>query len=638
MAIALVAASAASAQDRAGGMPSVTPSPLNTPPAGSPRQFEPVPAPPAPGPPAPPPLLVPLVTGSSSSAARATPRVIDVRPDSTGFLPERPPGPPPIEPPGAPSPAEKTRDLIEVVGDAEAEINVVVGRSRLIQTREPLTRIAVSNPSVADVELINDQPNTRLLNLYGRSFGMTDMTIWDARGRPTTFLVRVTIDTHDLEARLKQIFPGAEVHIRQASTQIILEGQVPDAKTMAEVLQLVAAELRGSQTGAGGGGGGGGMLGGGGGGAGGGGGGGAGGMAIGLGAGTTSFIINRVRVPGPRQVMLHVKIAELNRTAIREIGVNWLDTRNHDILASTIGGVASISASGAAGQSASFLPGLRGTSAKNFNIYQPVQTVLNAAGTAFPTANSQLFGIFNAGEFSIFLNALRQNSLAKVIAEPNLMTLDGQPAKFLAGGQFPYPVPQISSSGGGNVVTIQFAPFGALLSFLPNILAGDVIRLDVEPAFSELTAAGTSVNGTAVPGLSQRSARTVVELREGQTLAIAGLLQTSTNATVSRIPGIGDLPIVGNLFSSSTINTVETELVVLVTPELVNPIEAHEVPPTAADTVIQPNDWEFFFLGRIEGKTGKDFRATVREHDPLDVMKHFQSESHYVVGPRGYLD
>ncbi len=400
--IALVAVSAASAQDRAGGMPSMTPSPLNTPPPAGPRQIEGIPAPRAPGPPTSPPLLVPFDTGSSPTA-RPTPRVIDVRRDSTGFIPERPPGPPPIEPPGAPTPAEKVRDLIEVVGDAQAEINVVVGRSRLIQTREPLTRIAVSNPAVADVELINDQPNTRLMNLYGRSYGMTDMTIWDATGRPTTFLVRVTIDTRDMEARLKQVFPGAEVHIRQASSQIILEGQVPDVKTMAEVLQLIAAELRGNQA-AGGGGGGGGMLAGAGGGGGGGGGGGTGGGG-GLGAGTTSFIINRVRVPGPRQVMLHVKIAELNRTAIRQIGVNWLDTRNRNIIGSTIGGVGSIAASTGVGQSSVFTPGIRGTGVPLPNLIQPVRTGFNAAGAAAATANSQLFGIFNAGEFSLFLNA-----------------------------------------------------------------------------------------------------------------------------------------------------------------------------------------------------------------------------------------
>ena len=488
-------------------MPSVTPSPLNTMLPGGPRQIEAAPR----GPPVPAPADARDRTriadrpgragpGRAERAEAQPPRLIEIQPDTSGFVPEKPPGPPaPIPPEVA---VKKVGDLIEVVGQAEGEIDVVVGRSRLIQTRDELTRIAIANPAVADVELINDQPNTRLLNLYGRSFGTTDLTLWDAQGRPTTFLVRSTIDTRDLEARFKQIFPGADVHVRQASSQVILEGQVPDIKTMAEVLQLVTAELRSGQA-AGGGGGGGGLPG-----VGGGGGGMAGGAAGGGGGATASLgsglIINRVRVPGPRQVLLHVKIAELNRSAIRQIGVNWLDARNKNIIASTIGGIGDITASGAAGQASSFTPGLRGGPTRIPNLIQPVQSVFNATGSAFPTANSQLFGIFNAGEFSLFLNALRENSLAKIIAEPNLMTLDGQPAKFLAGGQFPYPVPQISSSGGGNVVTIQFVPYGALLSFLPNILAGDVIRLDVEPSFSELNfAAGTSVNGTAVPGITQ---------------------------------------------------------------------------------------------------------------------------------------
>ena len=230
--------------------------------------------------------------------------------------------------------------------------------------------------------------------------------------------------------------------------------------------------------------------------------------------------------------------------------------------------------------------------------------------------------------------------MAKILAEPNLMTLDGQPAQFIAGGLFPYPVPQSSSIPGGTaVVTVQFAKFGAILNFLPQILANDVIRLDVEPVFSQLNfGQGTTVNGGAVPAIDQRAARTVVELREGQTLAIAGLLQTYTNATTIRIPGLGDLPIVGPWFSNNQIQTVETELVVLVTPVLVAPMEAKEVPESPGDRVIQPNDWEFYFLGRIEGKTGRDFRATVRELDPLNIMKHFRSEYRWVVGPHGYAD
>ena len=291
-------------------------------------------------------------------------------------------------------------------------------------------------------------------------------------------------------------------------------------------------------------------------------------------------------------------------------------------------------------QASQFVPGaFTQGAARCAGLIQPIASAFNATGQA-ANANAQLFGIFNAGQFSLFLNALRSNSLAKILAEPTLMTLDGQPARFIAGGQFPYPVPQSSSIPGGTaVVTVQFKDFGAILSFLPNILANDVIRLDVEPVFSQLNfGLGTTINGGAAPAIIERSARTVVELREGQTLAIAGLLQTTTNARTVRVPGLGDLPIVGPWFSSNRIETVETELVVLVTPELVAPMDAKEVPPSPGDRVLEPNDYEFYFLGRIEGKTGHEFRSTIREHDPLDVMKHFRSEGHWVIGPHGHSE
>lgn len=343
-----------------------------------------------------------------------------------------------------------------------------------------------------------------------------------------------------------------------------------------------------------------------------------------------AYIVNRVHVPGPRQILLHVKLAELNRTATRELGVNWLYARDNKIIGSTIGGAANMT--GNAG------PVTQSAIGRNGRL-SPITTTFNAVGEAVNN-NSTLYGIFDAAHFSLFLNALRSNQMAKILAEPNLMALDGQPARFLAGGLFPYPVPQSSSIPGGTaVVTVQFANFGAILSFLPQILANDVIRLDVEPVFSQLNfGAGTTINGGAVPAIDQRSARTVVELREGQTLAIAGLLQSTTNATTTRIPGLGDLPIVGPWFSFNQIETVETELVVLVTPELVAPMEANEVGPAPGDRVLQPNDFEFYFLGRIEGKLGRDFRATVRELDPLDVMRHYRSEQQWVVGPHGHAD
>ena len=349
------------------------------------------------------------------------------------------------------------------------------------------------------------------------------------------------------------------------------------------------------------------------------------------GGGRGLIIVNRVSVPGPRQVLLHVKIAEINRSATRDVGVSWLYARGRSIFGSAVGGNATFATTSTSNISQALGP--RGFSG-------PFQGSVAGTSTATPSGNSPLFGVFDAGHFSLFIDALRTNSLAKILAEPNLMALDGQPARFLVGGMFPFPVPQSSSIPGGTaVVTVQFQQFGTILTFLPEILANDVIRLDVEPVISELNfAQGTTVNGGLVPSITERSARTVVELREGQTLAIAGLLQLTTNATTVRIPGLGDLPVVGPWFSNNSIETIENETIVLVTPELVAPLDKKEVTEAPGDRVMQPNDPEFYLLGRIEGKLGREFRATVGQQDPLNLMKHFQSEQHWVVGPHGYSD
>jgi pilus assembly protein CpaC len=364
--------------------------------------------------------------------------------------------------------------------------------------------------------------------------------------------------------------------------------------------------------------------------AGGGGGGGGGGGATG-GMNRGAILINRMTVPGPRQVLLHVKIAEINRTAIRNIGVSWLYARGNSLFGSVAGNNASINTTANA---------IYNQASGPLGFVKPIQGTFSGTGSASPGPNSPLFGVFNAGHFSLFIDALRTNNLAKILSEPNLVALDGQPARFLVGGMFPFPVPQSSSIPGGTaVVTVQFQRFGTILTFLPEILANDVIRLDVEPVISQLNYAQTTQVGTGtVPSIIERSARTVVELREGQSLAIAGLLQTLTNASTVRVPGLGDLPIVGPWFSNNSIETIEWETVVLVTPELVSPLEKNEVTEAPGDRVYQPTDPEFYLLGRIEGKLGREFRATVGQQDPLNVMKHFQSEQQWVIGPHGYSD
>ena len=435
--------------------------------------------------------LEPPLGANAAITASPQPRIIRFPSDATGLTPERLPVTTPVRPESAVT--DDVNDLIELVKEPEAEISLVEGQTKLLQTRREVSRIIIANPMVADVEIITDQPGSRLLNIYGRTFGTTSLTIWDQNNRSVSFLVRVSLDTRDLESRIKQAFPGALIKVRQVGTQIILDGQSPDSKTMSDILQLVTANLMSSLTFRGGGmgtgmaGGGGGAAMGGGGGAGGagmGGGGmtmGGGGMATGGGGGGTMrglVIINRVTVPGPRQVLLHVKIAEINRSATRSIGVSWVYARGNSIFGSAAGNNATMNFS--ANSAISQLTNKRG-------FVQPGQSTVGATNAATPTGNAPLFGVFNSGHFSMFIDALRTNDLAKILAEPNLVALDGQPARFLVGGLFPYPVPQSSSIPGGTaVVTVQFQRFGTILTFLPEILPNDVIRLDVEPVISQL--------------------------------------------------------------------------------------------------------------------------------------------------------
>ena len=203
-----------------------------------------VPPPPAPGQGIP--RVIPIeplpgqLQGQTPAAAR--PKVIQLRRDSTGLVPARPPGPTPRR-----SNDEVARDvsnLIETIQEPEAEIALVAGECKIVQTKRTLTRLVVSNPQVADVELLTDQPEARLLNVTGKSFGTTSLTLWDESNRPVSFLVRVTVDSKEMETRVNQAFPGAQVKVRQVGSQIILDGQVPEAKMMSDILQVVQAAIR----------------------------------------------------------------------------------------------------------------------------------------------------------------------------------------------------------------------------------------------------------------------------------------------------------------------------------------------------------------------------------------------------------
>ena len=230
----------------------------------------------------------------------------------------------------------------------------------------------------------------------------------------------------------------------------------------------------------------------------------------------------------------------------------------------------------------------------------------------------------------------------KILAEPNLVALNGQRANFLAGGQFFIPTAQTSIGSVAGGISATPVNFGVSLDFLAHILDDGVIRLTVDPEVSEpdFTVATTLVaGGSPVPGLNTRRAHTTVELHEGQTLAIAGLMSVTLDGTTTRIPGLGDLPILGTFFSNTTGSRTEKELVVLVTPYLVEPMNPDQVPPTPGDEVKEPNDLEFYLLGRIEGRTGVDFRSTTHYDDATQIVRCLlRLHDENVRGPKGYCE
>jgi pilus assembly protein CpaC len=245
------------------------------------------------------------------------------------------------------------------------------------------------------------------------------------------------------------------------------------------------------------------------------------------------------------------------------------------------------------------------------------------------------FGIFDACDFAFFFSALRNNGVASILAEPNLVAMNGHEARFQAGGEFPVSVPTSLTE----VPAVEFKDFGVIVNFVPTILDDETIRLRVSPEVSNIdqiiAIAGL---GTSAPVLSTRNVQTTVELKQGQTLALAGLLQVELDANTNRVPGLGDVPYLGPFFSNTTHQRIEKELLVMVTPYLVSPMEACQGPPMPGSEILDPNDCEFYFLNRIEGRTGYPYRSPTSWDDPCGYRYLINLEEHEFCGPVGYSE
>ncbi len=442
---------------------------------------------------------------------------------------------------------------------SQYKLDIARRHSQLVITRRNVRRIAVTDSSIVDYV----QYSPTELSIVGQQLGTTDLTLWfEGETTPSIYEVTVVrdqnieeqrrIDFGRLERKLAVIFPNSNVYLTPVGTQVHVRGQAYDAEEATQILQIVRAEVIQSygrygglysQTGLTGNAGG--VY-----------GSGAGGINQQLGAfgngGLNGIIVNDLSIPGAYNVMLRVVIAEINRNQQRDANVDL---------------------------TVAFQNGRH-----------VVNTALGAAG-----AGTTVGGVFENGDVQAAIRWLQTNGTISLLAEPTLVTMSGHPASLLGGGEFA--VPTIIGLGGGQ--TTSFRGIGTSMVVTPTVLDRDQMRLQVQAEHSAINAAN-SVNG--IPGTNAKRVQTTVELREGQTLAIGGLTSRQTTTSISRIPLLGDIPYLGTrLFQSKTSSEGDTELLILVSPEIVNPMEPDEVPPLPNFYVTHPNDHDLWHYARTEG-------------------------------------
>ncbi|MFC1805458.1 type II and III secretion system protein family protein [Planctomycetota bacterium] len=405
-------------------------------------------------------------------------------------------------------------------------ILVFLGQSEYVEPPWPAKRVAVTDTQVADVQVLSP----RHVLIQAKALGRTDLLIWNDKDESIRLTIEVVLDLRSLRADLAKLFPKADLRIVEGDRYIVLGGQVDSVETAVGLRDYLST--RGIQ------------------------------------------YVDRLRLAGVQQVQLKVRMAEVSRSALRSLAVNFYYAGEKAFFGSQIGGLNPVSFSVEDGKPS--LP-----------------TEVGGSGGV------QLFGGCAESDIQYFIRALKENSYLRLLAEPTLVALSGEEASFLAGGEYPIPVSQ--GTGVGTAITVEYREYGIRLKFLPTVLGNNMIRLRVAPEVSELSEAGAVVQGgISVPGTIVRRSETTLQMRSGQTFAMAGLLSRTTNTSNSRTLLLGDLPLIGPLFRSVSHRQNEVELLVLVTVSLVEPMTISQWPEAPGDLYRPPNDWELFIVGRLE--------------------------------------
>lgn len=414
-------------------------------------------------------------------------------------------------------------------------IQLVTGKSVVLKSARPVKRVSIADPEIADLIMLS----AKEIYITGKTSGVTNLTLWQNGTISEVYDLEVSFDISRLKQKLNEMLPEEkDLRVIASHNSVTLSGRVSNAASLSQALALAEAYAPGKDK-------------------------------------EKHPVNNLVEVGGVHQVMLEVRIAEMSRSLIKRLGVNFSYINGDDFGVSTLGGLT--------------------------QLVKPDQANIASGGPfgLFVTPSVNALFRFQSGNstWTGFVDALKQDGLVKILAEPTLITLSGQSADFLAGGEFPVPVPQ-----GLGTVAIEYKPFGVGLSFTPTVLSNNKINIKVTPEVSELDfSTARLIEGFLVPGLSTRRASTVIELGDGQSFAIAGLLKETIRDNVQKYPLLGDIPIIGALFRSREFQKNETELVIIATPHLVKPLNmAEQTLPT--DFYQEPNDAELFLFGLMEGK------------------------------------
>jgi len=400
---------------------------------------------------------------------------------------------------------------------SQLSMSLSVGKSKVYKTKGAVTRVSVGDPLIADVILVN----TKEVYLLGKKSGATNVMIWYEDGRSSAIDLSIGADTDGLRLLFSQLLKNeSDINVSSAGDALVLTGKVSDAMTVQQSIRL-AEEF------------------------------------------SSKKIINMLSTNDLPQVLIEVKIAEIDKTVADNLGIQMSGT--------------------------------------NFSF----NMLSGAPALGFGATASATMGA-GSGLTTSWLQANIQSGLIKVLAEPNIMAISGQEGQFLAGGIIFIPIPQ-SSGTGGSVITLQQQPYGVGLKFTPTVLGGGRVNLQIAPEVSEVNSQGVAIstNGSTLilPSITTRKASTTVQLYDGQSFAIAGLIKNNVASSISMFPGLGNLPIIGALFRSSSFQTNRSELIIVVTPRIVKPLSARPELPT--DKYIEPTQGEFFIGGKLEGSASK---------------------------------